>query len=116
MLQNEKYKGDALLQKTYTVDFFNKKRSENKWQVNQYIDSDTSDTIQLEIQRRQQYRERHRLKYYIMQKADNPFTTKVICSECGSAYGRKNWTFSKGVRKVWQCNNIYWNWLSKLSY
>lgn len=36
MLQNEKYKGDALLQKTYTVDFLTKKRSENEGQVNQY--------------------------------------------------------------------------------
>lgn len=29
MLSNEKYKGDALLQKTYTVDFLSKKRVEN---------------------------------------------------------------------------------------
>ena len=36
MLQNEKYMGDALLQKTYTVDFLTKKRSENQGQVNQY--------------------------------------------------------------------------------
>lgn len=27
MLANEKYKGDALLQKTYTVDFLTKKKS-----------------------------------------------------------------------------------------
>jgi site-specific recombinase, resolvase family, putative len=36
MLQNEKYMGDVLLQKTYTVDFLTKKRSENKGQVDQY--------------------------------------------------------------------------------
>ncbi|KYH30785.1 hypothetical protein CLTEP_24940 [Clostridium tepidiprofundi DSM 19306] len=29
MLSNEKYKGDALLQKTYTVDFLTKKRALN---------------------------------------------------------------------------------------
>lgn len=39
MLQNEKYKGDALLQKTYTVDFLTKKRTENDGQVNQYYNS-----------------------------------------------------------------------------
>lgn len=36
MLSNEKYKGDALLQKTYTVDFLSKKRAENDGEVPQY--------------------------------------------------------------------------------
>lgn len=36
IIQNEKYKGDALLQKTYTVDFLTKKRINNDGQVNQY--------------------------------------------------------------------------------
>ena len=31
----------------------------------------------------------------------------IFCSECGSAFGRKNWTTSRGKRKVWQCNNRY---------
>ncbi|WP_420889922.1 recombinase zinc beta ribbon domain-containing protein [Granulicatella adiacens] len=31
----------------------------------------------------------------------------IYCSECGSAFGRKNWTTSRGKRKVWQCNNRY---------
>ncbi|WP_420794841.1 recombinase family protein [Streptococcus equi] len=116
MLQNEKYKGDALLQKTYTVDFLTKKRIQNDGQVNQYyvedshegiIDEETWETIQLEIARRKIYREEHQLKSYIMQSEDNPFTTKVYCKACGSAFGRKNWTTSRGKRKVWQCNNRY---------
>lgn len=36
ILQNEKYIGDALLQKTYTVDFLNKKRVPNNGIVPQY--------------------------------------------------------------------------------
>lgn len=36
MLYNEKYKGDALLQKTYTVDFLTKKREKNQGQIAQY--------------------------------------------------------------------------------
>ncbi|MGT2655644.1 recombinase family protein [Streptococcus varani] len=116
MLQNEKYKGDALLQKTYTVDFLTKKRIPNDGQVNQYyveashegiIDTETWETVQLEIARRKAYREEHQLKSYIMQNEDNPFTTKVFCGACGSAFGRKNWTTSRGKRKVWQCNNRY---------
>ena len=37
-----------------------------------------------------------------MQNDDNPFTTKVFCAECDSAFGRKNWTTSLGKRKVWR--------------
>ena len=116
MLQNEKYKGDALLQKTFTVDFLTKKRVQNDGQVNQYyvensheaiIDKDTWELVQLELTRRKDFREEHQLKAYIMQNDDNPFTTKVFCAECGSAFGRKNWTTSRGKRKVWQCNNRY---------
>ena len=116
MLQNEKYKGDALLQKTFTVDFLTKKRVQNDGQVNQYyvensheaiIDKDTWELVQLELARRKDFREEHQLKAYIMQNDDNPFTTKVFCAECGSAFGRKNWTTSRGKRKVWQCNNRY---------
>ncbi|WP_431313612.1 recombinase family protein [Streptococcus suis] len=116
MLQNEKYKGDALLQKTFTVDFLTKKRVQNDGQVDQYyvensheaiVDKDIWELVQLELARRKAYREEHQLKSYIMQNDDNPFTTKVFCKECGSAFGRKNWTTSRGKRKVWQCNNRY---------
>lgn len=116
MLQNEKYKGDALLQKTFTVDFLTKKRVQNDGQVNQYyvensheaiIDEDTWETVQLEMARRKTYRDEHQHKSYIMQSEDNPFTTKVFCGACGSAFGRKNWATSRGKRKVWQCNNRY---------
>ena len=41
MLANEKYKGDALLQKTYTVDFLSKKRADNTGQVPQYYVEDS---------------------------------------------------------------------------
>jgi len=43
MLTNEKYKGDALLQKTYTVDFLSKKRADNNGQVPQYYEEDSQE-------------------------------------------------------------------------
>ncbi|MCM1167974.1 MAG: recombinase family protein, partial [Ruminococcus sp.] len=61
ILQNEKYKGDALLQKTYTVDFLSKKVKKNKGEIPQYyiqnshpaiIDPDTFELVQNEIKRR----------------------------------------------------------------
>lgn len=116
MLQNEKYMGDALLQKTYTVDFLTKKRSENQGQVNQYyiegnheaiINKEDWDLVQLEVERRNQYRQDNHINFYIIQCEQNPFTCKVFCKECGGLFGRKNWTTSRGKRLVWQCNNRY---------
>lgn len=116
MLQNEKYMGDALLQKTYTVDFLTKKRSENQGQVNQYyiegnheaiIDKEEWELVQLEIERRNQFRQDNHINFYIIQCEQNPFICKVFCKECGGLFGRKNWTTSRGKRPVWQCNNRY---------
>lgn len=61
ILTNEKYKGDALLQKRFTVDFLNKKIKDNEGEVPQYyvqnrhhaiIDPDEFDAVQVEIERR----------------------------------------------------------------
>ena len=71
MLTNEKYKGEALLQKTYTVDFLSKKRAENTGQVPQYyveeshpaiIDKDMWEAVQLEMERRKAYALEHGIK------------------------------------------------------
>ena len=45
MLENEKYKGDALLQKSYTVDFLTKKRTQNKWEIQMFYVEDDHDAI-----------------------------------------------------------------------
>jgi len=47
------------------------------------------------------------VKNYIIQCAQNPFTSKVYCKECGGQFGRKNWTTRRGKRPGWQCNNRY---------
>ena len=61
MLENEKYKGDALLQKSYTVDFLTKKRTQNKGEIQMfYVEYDHDaiiskriwECVQLEIKRR----------------------------------------------------------------
>jgi site-specific DNA recombinase len=46
ILTNEKYKGDALLQKTYTVDFLTKKRAENNGEVPQYYVEESHPVMQ----------------------------------------------------------------------
>ena len=45
MLENEKYKGDALLQKSYTVDFLTKKRAPNKGEIQMFYVEDDHDAI-----------------------------------------------------------------------
>ncbi len=116
ILQNEKYKGDAILQKSYTVDFLTKKRVKNKGEIQRYcveedheaiIDASAWEATQLEFQRRKQYMKEHGLKAYSMNVEKNPFSGKIICGSCGKAYGRKGWTSSNGIRNVWQCSERY---------
>ena len=109
ILQNEKYKGDALLQKTYVADFLTKRVKKNCGEIPQYyikdshpaiIDPATFDLVQKEIARRRP--QRHKLH------KNSPFTAKIICGDCGGYYGRKVWHSNSKYRKcVWRCNQKY---------
>ena len=111
ILTNEKYKGDALLQKTYTTDFLTKKIKKNTGEIPQYyiqnshpaiIDPETFDLVQEEMRRR--YPNRHKLH------RASPFCTKLVCEDCGGYYGRKVWhSNSKYKKYIWQCNHKYDN-------
>ena len=118
MLSNEKYKGDALLQKTYTVDFLSKKRVINKGEVPKYyveeshpaiIDKDTWEAVQFEMERRLIFAKQHGLQKYDYATNNNPFAGRVICGCCGRAYGRKVWNSSdeRLRRIIWRCNSKY---------
>lgn len=109
ILQNEKYKGDALLQKTYTADFLTKSIKKNHGEVPQYyiqnshpaiIAPETFDLVQQEIERRNPNRRQlHR---------SSPFSAKIVCEECGGFYGRKVWHSSNKHKKyIWRCNQKY---------
>ena len=117
ILTNEKYKGDALLQKTYTVDFLNKTRKKNDGHIPQYyvedsheaiIDKDTWECVQLEMKRRKAFMQEHGMRQYIC-KPESPFAGKIICGKCGKVYGRKVWDVygKNGPRYVWQCLERY---------
>lgn len=111
ILTNEKYKGDALLQKTYTTDFLTKKKKVNEGEVPQYyvenshnaiISPDIFNLVQEEIQKRKASG-KHRVY-------TNCFSNKIVCAECGNYYGSKLWhSNSKYRKKVWQCNYKYKN-------
>lgn len=115
MLQNEKYKGDALLQKTYTVDFLSETRVANNGEVPKYyveeshpaiIEPKTWEAVQLEMERRKIFCEEHNIKNL---DTKIPFGGKIICGTCGAYYRRRTWMSSDGKnkRKVWCCSNRY---------
>lgn len=111
ILQNEKYIGDALLQKTYTVDFLNKKRVQNKGIVPQYyvenshepiIPRDLYMQVQEELVRRANlYTGKNGKKRVYSSKY--ALSSIVYCSECGEIYRRVHWN-NRGCRSiVWRC-------------
>jgi hypothetical protein len=96
ILRNEKYIGDALLQKTYTVDFLNKKRVQNKGIVPQYyvensheaiIPRDIFMRVQEEMVRRANLHsgEKRKKRVYSSKYA---LSSIVCCSKCGDIYRR----------------------------
>ena len=118
MLTNEKYKGDALLQKTYTVDFLSKKRADNNGEVPQYyvedshpaiIDKEMWEAVQLEMERRRAYALEHGIEKLEYATTKNPFAGRVICGTCGHIFGRKVWnsTDDRLRRIIWRCNGKY---------
>jgi len=116
MLSNEKYKGDAILQKSYTVDFLSKKRVKNGGQIQQFhveenheaiIDPLIWEAVQLEHERREIYISDHGTNSYSHKAETNPFAAKIICGTCNQTFVRKGWRTSKDYRKVWQCQERY---------
>lgn len=104
ILSNEKYKGDALLQKSFTVDFLTKTRKANQGELLQYyvennheaiIDKAVFDMVQMELN---QSRNRSTTSYF----------GKVICGCCHGNYGRHTWhSTSKYKRFIYRCNHKY---------
>lgn len=110
ILSNEKYKGDALLQKTYTVDYLTKEKRKNDGEVRQFlienshdpiIDPDVFDRVQEKL-----------LKHCANQRkvrSYSPFAARIICGDCGEFYGHKVWHNQPGTERydVWYCNHRY---------
>ena len=109
ILQNEKYRGDARLQKKFTVDFLQKKMKVNEGEVPQYyvenshpaiIEPEEWDLVQAEFSRRKALGSRY--------SASSVFSSMIICGDCGSVYGSKVWhSTDKYRRTIWQCNDKF---------
>lgn len=110
-MSNEKYIGDALLQKTYTVDFLSKKRVKNNGIVPQYyvensheaiIPHDLYMRVQEEMVRRANLHsgEKRKKRVYSSKYA---LSSIVYCPKCGDIYRRIAWKNRGKHSNVWRC-------------
>ena len=109
ILTNEKYKGSAVLQKKFTVDFLSKKMKVNEGEVPQYIVDQSHPAIigpeewqkvQNEMAVRKAKGKHH--------NSLSPFSAKIVCGDCGEFYGSKVWHSTDKYRRVsWQCNGKF---------
>ena len=108
ILTNEKYRGDALIQKQYTADFLDKTRRKNTGEIPQYyveehheaiIPPDLFDFVQSEIKRREQNGKHSGVSI---------FANKIKCGCCDGWYGAKVWHSTDKYRRViYRCNKKY---------
>ena len=107
ILRNEKYKGDALRQKTYSIDYLSKQRAKNRGDVPQYyihnhhpaiIDPAIFDRLSEYLNDQGKDLDYKRSKSYL-------FSKKIKCTICGSYFGPVEWRHNS-VR-YWRCNNRY---------
>lgn len=111
ILQNEKYIGDALLQKTYTVDFLTKKRVKNNGIVPQYyvensheaiIPRDLYMQVQEEMVRRANLHSGAKRKKRVY-SSKYALSSIVYCPKCGDIYRRIAWNNRGKHSIVWRC-------------
>lgn len=114
ILKNEKYVGDALLQKTFTVDCISKKVQKNNGERPMYlvtnhhdpiIDRDTFNRVQQELARRTS---KHKISDKTITE-QGKYSSKyalselLICGHCGTPYRRCTWTSCGRKQIVWRC-------------
>ena len=111
ILRNEKYIGDALLQKTYTTDFLTKTRVKNHGIVPQYyVENNHEAIIPREIFMLAQ---EEQIRRRIINKSPSGknrtfssthcFSNKIICGCCGEFYRRVHWNNRGKKSIVWRC-------------
>ena len=110
ILSNEKYKGEALLQKTFTVDYLTKEVRKNNGEVPSVrVRNSHEPIIEPEVFDRVQEILAESTKRRAKVRTRHPFAGKLVCGDCGSFYGHKVWRLrSTGEHyNVWYCNHKY---------
>ena len=111
ILRNEKYIGDALLQKTYTTDFLTKTRVKNHGIVPQYYVENSHEAIipreifmqvQEELIRRRIVHTSPNGKNRTF-SSNHCFAQMIICGNCGEVFRRVHWNNRGKKSVVWRC-------------
>lgn len=116
ILQNEKYMGDAILQKTFTLDLFSRQQVKNEGQLPKYyvenahpaiIDRATFQKVQEEMARRSSLRKTSSKAKTEQGKHSGKYALSglLVCAECGSPYRRVTYMPGGQKRFVWRCIN-----------
>ena len=114
ILKNEKYVGDALLQKTFTVDCITHKVVRNHGERPMYlvtdhhapiIDRDTYNRVQQELARRSSKRKISDKTITEQGKYSSKYALSelLICGHCGTPYRRTTWSARGKKQIVWRC-------------
>lgn len=109
--------GDALLQKSYTVDFLTKKRVKNKGIVQQYYVEDSHPPIVPKAEYaavQAEFVRRSSMRGYSKTGKSNftseyPFSGKLSCQSCGSKLRHTFFGTGKNKRGYWICINHQMN-------
>ena len=110
ILKNEKYAGDAILQKTYKPDLLSKRKANNGEVQKYYVTDSHPAIISKEVFEMVQEEFNARKEFKGQYSSNTVFSSKVICGHCGRAYGSKVWHSNDKYRKVvWRCNGKYQN-------
>jgi len=111
MLTNEKYKGDTMLQKTFTEDFMTGKKSKNIGQRNRYyvkdshpaiVSSEVFDKVQEEMAKRSRVvSNEDGTVEYSGSKYNGKYIlgNLLVCGDCGASYRRR----TERGKVVWRC-------------
>ena len=110
ILTNEKYKGDAILQKTYCTDYIKKTFVVNDGsEIPKYyaqnshpaiVSAEVFDLTQIELEWRRSLKGSYSGK--------SCFASRIVCGDCGAFYGSKVWHSTDEYRRtIWRCNNKY---------
>jgi len=111
ILKNEKYIGDVLMGKTFTIDPISHKRLSNLGEADKhYLKEHHQPIISKELfDRVQEIRTKRAGNRETGRRNDNyskkyPFSSKLYCGFCGSLLTRRNWNANRNCAKaVWQC-------------
>lgn len=109
ILTNEKYKGDALLQKRFFLDFLSKKPCKNEGQLPRYYVTDgheaiiapeVFDYVQVQMEERKKRSSRY--------SGGSIFASKFVCSHCGAPYFPKpEHSTDKYHKTTWMCSRRF---------